>query len=198
MALFIEQLKISLFDPYSAVVEVEKNVGKINSDYTAGGRIDIVLSDKEKQQVLIENKIYAKDQENQLVRYQNHNSRAHLFYLTLFGENPSGYSSGPMNENHYRLISYKTDIIEWLNSCREKSVELPVVRETITQYINLVKHLTNQTENNMKAEVRQIIINHPDLIDSIDLYSVELNAMVDEADKIFKNLLKRAFLQIQY
>jgi len=54
----------------SCKVEVEKHTGFINEQGTEGGRIDIVITDTEsKHQIIIENKIYAGDQANQLFRY---------------------------------------------------------------------------------------------------------------------------------
>ena len=55
-------------DPEKTVVEKEKYIGPVTD--TEGGRIDLYLTDG-KNYLIIENKIYAADQQNQLLRYHN-------------------------------------------------------------------------------------------------------------------------------
>lgn len=137
-----------------ANIKVELFIGNKNKDATEGGRIDIVISIG-KRLILIENKIYAQDQENQLLRYTKYAqdqvqlgsyNEYKLLYLTLYGTEASAYSTnGELQSNKdYGLISYSNDILKWLAFCKEKAVERPLVRETITQYINLIKELTCQ------------------------------------------------------
>ncbi len=49
-------------DTESCRVVIEKHTGFISEDQTEGGRIDIIITDKSKNQIIIENKIYAGDQ----------------------------------------------------------------------------------------------------------------------------------------
>ena len=70
------------FDCSQAMVEVEKYIGPLTE--TTGGRIDIYLSDGNNS-IIVENKIYANDQKNQLLRYHNFNEKSILLYLTLDG-----------------------------------------------------------------------------------------------------------------
>ena len=52
------------------------------------------------------------------------------------------------------IEKYKNDIIQWLEKCRKEAVTHSILRETITQYINLIKYLTHQTINeNMEKEI---------------------------------------------
>jgi hypothetical protein len=39
------------------------------------------------------------------------------------------------------------DILEWLVGCRKEAANIPILRETLTQYINLIKKLTNQNQS---------------------------------------------------
>lgn len=164
LSLFTQEFNVTDFDCDSAKVTVEKYIGeKTEID---GGRIDIDIVDKNGYHIIIENKIYAKDQDNQLIRYSRygkHRCRKHiLFYLTLNGDMPDEDISCK-NENHsmalqegedFHLLSYNTDIIRWLELCREKSVTKPLLRESISHYINLIKYLTNQSINqNMNQEI---------------------------------------------
>jgi len=48
----------------------------------------------------------------------------------------------------YYPISFEVDIKNWLEKCLEKTVSLPIIRETLLQYVNLIKKITNQTTNN--------------------------------------------------
>ncbi|MDB5016397.1 MAG: hypothetical protein JWQ84_1229, partial [Mucilaginibacter sp.] len=58
--------KDNLIDLQSCKVKVEESIGTISDDRTQGGRIDIVITDKHYRKIIIENKIYAGDQDNQL------------------------------------------------------------------------------------------------------------------------------------
>lgn len=49
----------------------EHYIGPIDPLYTVGGKIDILIMDN-KQTLIIENKIHAPDQKNQLLRYYNY------------------------------------------------------------------------------------------------------------------------------
>ncbi|MBX2965653.1 MAG: PD-(D/E)XK nuclease family protein [Cyclobacteriaceae bacterium] len=169
LKLFVEQLGIKDFDFKNGSVEIEKFAGYIDADYQEGGRIDIVITDNNGQGIIIENKIYAGDQKNQLLRYQRFGKNKfinhHLIYLTLFGSEPSPWSLGkePVDDidslNDFKRISYKEDIVNWLNTCKKEATHHPLLRETITQYINLLKELTGQTmDNQLRNEITERII----------------------------------------
>jgi hypothetical protein len=122
------------------------------------GRIDILIK-HEKFIIVIENKIYAEDQPGQLLRYYkylekekgNTEKRIALIYLTRDGVDASRESTGE-KEFEYTRLSYRDDIIEWLEDCKKNSVDTPLLRETITQYINLLKRLTGQARSKQMAE----------------------------------------------
>ncbi|RYE14736.1 MAG: hypothetical protein EOP45_19240 [Sphingobacteriaceae bacterium] len=135
----------------NCLVEVEKHVGYKNMEGTEGGRIDIIITDqKSKSQIIIENKIYARDQHNQLLRYNHYSPDADIIYLTLNDKKPGVSSTQILIENeHFKCFSYKADILNWLEACRKEVAVYPIVRESLTQYINLIKYLTNQTINQM-------------------------------------------------
>lgn len=124
---------------------------------TEGGYIDILLTDKHNNHLIIENKIYAGDQKNQLLRYHSFNEKAPLIYLTLDGKTPSKWSTdGKENVLQNLLcISYRDEIYKWLEACQKHAVNNPLVRETIKQYLNLIKILTHQT---METKEREEII----------------------------------------
>jgi len=195
LRVFVNQQGITDFDTKTAIAEYEKYIGFINSDYTEGGRIDILIRDQNKKHIIIENKIYAGDQKNQLLRYYNFDRKAHLFYLTLYGYEPSDYSTnGEIPEKHCRVISYNHDIIGWLEECKKEAVSLPIIRETIVQYSNLLKQLTKQTtREKMKDEIKKLIFNNLDYIDSIEDCSSVIQITVIETKAEFEKLFKALF-----
>lgn len=147
------------FDVDSAKVYVEYNIGNISADYTTGGRIDLMVQDKNKQTIVIENKIYAGDQFCQMFRYnqfarndlQLSDNQLRLLYLTLNGDEPSKESLNGVEFKYYRK-SYREDILPWLECCLSMSALKPMVRETIFQYINNLKNILSimETFNNNK------------------------------------------------
>jgi hypothetical protein len=66
--------------------------------------------------------------------------------LTLNGRKPSKNSTGGEEFDVY-CLSYREDIIEWLEKCLPYTKSEPAVREAINQYINLIKELTGRTIN---------------------------------------------------
>lgn len=142
---FLDEFTNLSLDLSSVKVEIEKYVREISADKEKGGRLDILITDK-KETIIIENKIYATDQEKQLVRYYNYNKNAHIIYLTLDGHSPSAYSCGELNmREHYHCLSYEKDIIRWLEDCLSETIKKPLFHYTLVQYINTLKELTNQS-----------------------------------------------------
>ncbi len=145
------------FDPSNCYeVAVEYWLGyKTETD---GGFIDILLTDKRNNHLIIENKIYAGDQKNQLLRYHSSNEKSPLIYLTLHGKTPSERSTNNKENvlQNILCISYRDEIYQWLEACHKIAVNYPLLRETIKQYLNLIKILTHQT---METKEREEIIN---------------------------------------
>lgn len=155
------------FNTLNSVAETEKYVGKVNYITCTGGAIDIIVNEGENN-IIIENKIEAGDQHQQLARYFNYDPKALLFYLTLHGGEPSDYSikcavvNLTINKDFF-LLSYKDDIKKWLELCVKVVYNKPFIRETISQYIYLINELTNQSNNsNMKEEVIKTMISNAD------------------------------------
>ena len=126
----------------------------VHTEYvTDNGRIDILIKDHKKNAIIIENKIYACDQHEQLKRYDSSAKKYfehyQIYYLTLFGREASEQSAG---KAQYCTISYAETIIQWLDKCIALAVRLPLVRETLIQYSNHIKQLTDQDMNNKNEE----------------------------------------------
>lgn len=137
----------------------EHFIGIINEDKSEGGRLDIVVKNSLGQIFAIENKIYAFEQENQLLRYKKKYPDAKIFYLTLHGsESKQIVGNENIDNKIYTTISYKDDILNWLENCVPLAYNKPMVREVLNQYIYLIKKLTNQTTSEkMSEEIIKII-----------------------------------------
>lgn len=205
LELFLAEFKIDNFEPEGAKVDIEKHVGtKTEID---GGRIDIIIEEKNKNLIIIENKIYAPDQENQLLRYYHYGKEkiVRLFYLTLFGNEPSDKSLGltedtennsKKKENEiidYTLLSYDTQIISWLKKCRKEAVQQPLLREGISHYINLIKFLTGQSINEAmnKEIVETITSNLENFKSSLKIINNINDAKAHIQWKLWKSLIEK-------
>lgn len=164
LTLFIQAIGYKgLFDTSSALLTLEKSIGVKNDKLRMGGRIDIYLADANGYTISIENKIYAGDQETQIERYVNHNKEKNaVYYLTRNGNSASDGSKGGFEEGReYFCISYRSTMVQWLEKCLKESAEQPLLRESIKQYIILIKKITNQlTDNKMEEEIEALIGNN--------------------------------------
>jgi hypothetical protein len=110
---------------------------------TSFGRIDLVIRCPElKFAILIENKIWAHEQPDQLERYQEwlkaqREFYAHsaLIYLTLDGSK-SNTAKKDGDYDYYRL-SYNEHIPDWLRDCLSE-IQANHVRETVNQYLMII------------------------------------------------------------
>ena len=168
----------------NASVSTEHYIGKKEGE--TGGRIDILIQSKDKA-IIIENKISAPDQENQLLRYSNYGKEYakggyRLLYLTLDGQTATDFSTGG-NIIVYNQLSYERHILDWLNRCVEKSDCQPLLRETIRQYIELIKQLTNNTMDKISCEELINLLSEKENIENVrtvkKLYTAVLEKTIE-------------------
>jgi hypothetical protein len=142
----------------SAKTRVKKEfyIGKRDDKKKTGGRIDIHISNG-RNSISLENKIYALDQYCQVERYCNYNKTGNtILYLTLHGEDASEESKGCLEAgSDYFNISYKEHITEWLELCLKEVPNLTSVRESINQYIQLIKKLTHNLNMEQEKELHE-------------------------------------------
>jgi len=141
---------------------------KVITEYsTQYGRIDILIEDNQNNAIIIENKIYAVDQYEQLNRYNTYAQRYNnyqIFYLSLWGSEASENSG---KDVIYTCLSYEKHIIEWLEKSVAIAVHFPMVREMLNQYINHLKTLTNQDmDTKNKEDLVKMIVDTPQYIKS--------------------------------
>lgn len=158
-----DEEKIGNLNIETASVKLEHHIGKKDIKNISGGRIDIYIWDDKGNSMSIENKIYANDEKKQIARYYNHNKgKNKVYYLTLDGKDASVESKVNLIEgDDYNCISYSDTIVNWLEYCLKEAAEQPILRETIKQYIILIKKLTNQlTNKTMNKEIQDLIFKY--------------------------------------
>ena len=140
-----------------------------------GGRIDILVKSS-RYGLIIENKIYAGDQDKQLTRYDNYGKKTFgadrylLIYLTLYGYDASKESTATKSaeEVGYLRLSYAEDILRWLEQCVRLADNKPLVRESLNQYIRTIKQLTYQDMNQEDIQkIIDLVIDHPEVVATI-------------------------------
>ena len=142
-------------------IQTEYHLGKINKEYTEGGFIDILITFSSGKTIAIENKIYAGDQKFQIYRYSLYNQgNSSLYYLNLFGDNPSKESLNGLKEEAYSKINYAEDIVNWLNTCIQIVKAGSIVEATLKQYLYLIRKLTFTMDNKLEDQLSEVILNN--------------------------------------
>ena len=115
------------------------------------GQIDIEIwfeSEGKQKAIVIENKVYHHDGEQQLFRYYKYLTEYRkmkiediiLVYLTLGGTDPHKDSLVDTPKECLKLISYRNDITSWLSTCGEQ-IGANSLSFTINQYLKTIKIL---------------------------------------------------------
>lgn len=128
--------------------------------------IDLFLCDGDNA-LIIENKIFADDQHQQIRRYYDiakseGYKQIEIVYLTPSGHSPSDNSTNGLPENikkQIRLLSYSSDIKEWIRGCTALSAENPALRESFIQYNQVIENITGQTMTNAHMDDLKDLLN---------------------------------------
>ncbi len=160
-------------------------------------RIDLVIETKNIF-IPIEVKIYAKDQPNQCIDYlefANKKSKKYqkIYYLTPFGSMPSNISIGTKKENII-LLSWKTDIIHWIECCLndEKTKHIISIKVTLLQLKEIIKNFTNDWGNNKDMEIKELINKSPLKMKSAnDIYNVFLKCRTEMIYQLQNSIIKK-------
>ena len=161
LKLFVENvlhMKFSDYEYKKAVVHKEYVISN-------GRRIDLAIEIGDKY-IPIEVKIYAKDQYKQCFDYYKFYSKnSNVFYLTLDGKAPSVESAKGLTRvrgggyEEVSQISFEKEILDWLNQCisQAETIKIAPIRETILQFIGVVRSMTNQLIEEKEEEIVSII-----------------------------------------
>lgn len=127
-------------------------------------KIDLLISN-EYQAIVIENKLWAIDQPNQLQRYYEALYKEgfqdiHIYYLSINGKEPEDHSIGnlkllPNWKSIFSTLSYEIDIEQWIERCIKEAYSKPALRETLAQYRGLINEISGKTMH--KEEMNEII-----------------------------------------
>lgn len=111
--------------------------------WTNYGRLDLVISNSKLSYLLvIENKIYAPEQEDQLLRYSKWLNSQKIYFKqrAIIYLTPTGDDSCTAGDYSYFSMSYQEHIYTWLDSV-QASIEASRVQESVRQYMEIIKWL---------------------------------------------------------
>lgn len=155
---------------------------------TNQGQLDLLL-EFDSHLLVIENKIWAVEQDRQLARYidylESQNKQSHALYLTLDGK------AATTHENKaYLRISYKEHIMAWLERCLHSTYDIVPINQVLIQYRNVVKQLIGQTMEIKTMEMIKEFIRKNPLI--LKTHS-EVAAAVEEIRKERRQEMRQRF-----
>lgn len=186
---FFEMLGLD-WNPENARVSTEVS-SKIGDE--AVGRLDIFIEGSD-YGIVIENKLFAAEQYEQLERYSKwlcskYKDKHCLIFLT-----PNGRKGMTAIDKH-RTLSYLKNAIgdagdacidKWLRECQKIATDAPFVRETIAQYSNHIKDVI-QGGVGMENEISKSIKNNPEAAQLV--FENYRNNIVQMANKLMGDIL---------
>ena len=190
LTLFLKEIGIEDENIYDKNWEVTRE--KAFDLDTIKGRLDFEIKSKDCMYI-IEMKIDAGDQPEQLIRYQKFAKEQHkkykIFYLTLDGHNASKKSIGEeenLEENEkveYINISFQGEILNWLENCLKLVEGKENKSACINQYIASINKILGEKEIKIKDN---ILKSTEDIKTAITIYE-KLN---DKLQKVLKNFFE--------
>ena len=155
--------------------------------YREWKNIDIlILSDKEKLAVIIENKVTSNEHDNQLNRYKKTleieypDYKKIFLYLTPDGLEPS--------DSDWDILTY-TDVVEILENIKNKNNLLPDVTLLMNNYIDVIRRDIVQDQNLVEI-CNKIYNKHKKALDLIYEYRFDNKNIAEEIRKTLSILAK--------
>ena len=191
-------------DAFLEVVSLTENLNGqdclfVRKEHGTGGlgNIDIYLEFKNAI-LVIENKIYAEDQQEQLQRYAEYakskkKDAVYIFYLTLRGHSPSENSRGTLDENEVSLISYEKEVLGWLEKCLQETYSFININQALQQYKMVIKQLLGNTlEGEGMEEIKKEIEKNTELVRNSKQIRKALQGVEDDCVRLFFKDLESA------
>lgn len=147
--------------------------------------IDILIRNSHRQCILIENKIYAGMQDDQLSRYKavmegEGYTVSAVVYLTLDGKDPEPNGLGGMRLEEVNRIAYGQHIREWLSACLPEAVKDPGLREALLQYIELLEQLTGTDQGGVYMDhLKELMLKGDNLLNYRDVNVAYTEVLTD-------------------
>ena len=139
--------------------------------------IDIYISDGKKH-IILENKVYAKDQPTQIARYietiiQNKDAEdedIYVLYLHPDGDLPKEYSLGDYKTNqdetklvkkgstiNFKVISYEDEISNWIDKCKNEVSNITDLNVFLSQYKDVIEMIYDRYKRIDKMETAKFV-----------------------------------------
>ena len=165
--------------------------------------IDIYISDGKKH-IILENKVYAKDQPTQIARYidtiQKEGAKDEdicVLYLHPDGKLPDNQSFGDyhtrlLGENpsiKFKVISYGNEILKWIDRCKNEVSNITDLNVFLSQYKDVIEMIYDRykriDEMNNEDLVKIFKDNYRAVSDRVSNYEQTRRKIIDE---FFKNI----------
>jgi hypothetical protein len=222
-SLFLNEF-IKTFLPNHKKLIKEKNINVlIELAENVNGRIDILIDFDNNFGIAIENKPFADDQDEQIIRYVEYLENTYgkdnysMLYLSAYGTQPTEKSLPEDKkrklDNKFVILSYE-EIKDWLLKCANlipdnKSPRLKNLLLEIVEYINITFLNTNSMKNKILKETIENNILEAFEINKIwlqnkkdleQIYFDKLNRLFNEVlpDLLFKELKNRNVINHQW
>ncbi|WP_462191227.1 PDDEXK-like family protein [Campylobacter concisus] len=133
--------------------------------------IDIYISDGKKH-IILENKVYAKDQPTQIARYidtiQKEGAKDEdicVLYLHPDGKLPDNQSFGDyhtrlLGENpsiKFKVISYGKEILEWIDKCKNEVSNITDLNVFLSQYKDVIEMIYDRYKRIDEMETANLV-----------------------------------------
>lgn len=133
--------------------------------------IDIYISDGKKH-IILENKVYAKDQPTQIARYIDaikkegaEDEDIYVLYLHPDGKLPDNQSFGDyhtrlLGENpsiKFKVISFGNEILEWIDKCKNEVSNITDLNVFLSQYKDVIEMIYNRYKRIDEMETANLV-----------------------------------------
>lgn len=191
------EIKQKLFSAFMIAMDLEEKYyyteWDVEKEYFIGdGRIDLFFHSCDNTlAVVVELKIDAEDQENQLTRYYNFVKRSNyvdfeIVYLTLDGREPSEQSREGIPETYHICVrSFGEHIVKWLSACTDVFETHSIDSSLLKQYEILLKKITEETYR--QQEIAKLFCDKDSLLAGMAL----VEALPEVQDEIIHNFFER-------
>ena len=171
--------------------------------------IDIYISDGKKH-IILENKVYAKDQPTQIARYikaiQNEGAKDEdicVLYLHPDGKLPNNQSFGDyhtrlLGENpsiEFKVISYGNEILKWIDRCKNEVSNITDLNVFLSQYKDVIEMIYDRYKRIDEMETAKFVEifkeNYTAVSEIANNYQETRKKIIDEFFKNVKENLEK-------
>lgn len=181
----------------SNLVGIDTTRVKVHKEFHTDGKgnIDILMDCPGWGGIAIENKIYAKEQPNQIRDYASFLQTRYpdnrvLLYLTLDGKEACTHEGCT-----YYCISYQDTILRWLEECLKATYAYVNINQTLQQYRDIVLNLTGRKKEQDMSAIADVIRTHPRIIKHLSVIGPAVEHIRDDVREDFLAAISQALHQ---